>query len=104
MAGGRCNGAMMGLDILEFMVQVEKETGLHIADGDMADLTTARKVIHYLLEKSRDQPVADRRQRLSAHPWSADRMEELVCRLIRENFGVVNFSLDDRFREDMGVH
>src|SRR5262245_36886551 len=38
----------MGLDLLEFTIQVEKAFEIHIPDADMVDLATPRRVVDYV--------------------------------------------------------
>lgn len=48
----------MGLDLVEFFMEVETRFGIDVPDADAAELRTARALIDYLLPRLNARPVA----------------------------------------------
>jgi hypothetical protein len=80
----------MGLEVVEFIVSLEKALGLSIPDGDSAALRTPRELVRYLEPRL----AAGRGER-----WKPQDLEAVVIGLLIEACEHDRFTLDTEFRD-----
>jgi hypothetical protein len=76
----------MGLEAVEFVIDVEKAFGLSIPDRDFNELSTPRKLVGYLVG------------RLPGDLWTKAEIEQVVEGLLAKASGRADFALDADFR------
>jgi Phosphopantetheine attachment site len=80
----------MGLELVDFILTLEKEFGIDIPDRDAATFHTPRQAVDYLVAR------VDGR-------WSRAEIERIVVDTVIKEFGVMNVPLDADFVRDLGA-
>ena len=80
----------MGLELVDFILSLEKAFGIDIPDRDAAAFRTPRQTVDYLVAR------ADGR-------WTRAEIERIVCDTVMMEFGITNVPLDADFVRDLGA-
>ena len=86
----------MGLEVVEFVIDVEKALGLAIPDGDTKDLKTPREFVAYLCRRL---PEIDPGFGTDAARWTKSEIEQVVEGLLAKSVRRGDLTLDTEFRD-----
>jgi hypothetical protein len=89
------DGQNVGLEVVEFVIDVEKAFGLSIPDGDLQGLKTPRQFIEYL---ARRLPEVDPGFGTAASRWTRSEIEQVVDGLLAKSVRKGDITLDTEFR------
>jgi hypothetical protein len=85
----------MGLEVVEFVIALEKEMNVSIPDRDFGPLQTPRALVVYLLPRL---PLRDPPSGGVARRWKQEDVEQVVERLLAKHSRRRDFDLDTDFR------
>jgi len=101
----------MGLEFVEFIMSVEEAFGIEISDVVSETLTTPRSLIEYIYTAvpQREESAGRIAARIPAagkpntEGWSRQEITGVVRSLVSQHFEITEFSLDDRFGQEINV-
>jgi hypothetical protein len=88
---GRTNGAPMGLEVVEFILDLEEALGISIPDRDAESWGTGRGLVSYV---SRRMPEVDPGFGSASARWTPEEVEQFVEGLLAKTARRANVSLD----------
>ena len=86
----------MGLEAVEFVIDVEKAIGLSIPDHDMGALKTPRELVMYLCRRI---PEVDSDFGTPGARWTQEEIQQVVEGLLAKSVRRGDISLDTQFRD-----
>ncbi len=89
----------MGLETLEFVVDVENAFDLKISDADVATIRTPRDFVAYLAARLE---AVDSKAGAIVPRWTPTEIEQVVEGLLVRTLDRMDFTLDTEFRDLFG--
>jgi hypothetical protein len=86
----------VGLEVVEFVLDLEKALGFSINDRDVNGMTTPRELVTYLCTRL---PEVDPGFGTNSGRWTRAGIEQVVEGLLAKNSGRSDISLDTDFRD-----
>jgi hypothetical protein len=85
----------MGLEAVEFVLDLEKALGLSIPDGDTESWSTGRELVRYLCRR---MPEVDPRFGSASARWTVAEIEQVVEGLLAKVARGMDITLDADFK------
>jgi hypothetical protein len=95
-SGSETRADFMGLEVLEFIVDLEQALGIDIPDQDIATISTPRQLVTYLCDRVVMSSPAGAG---ATSGWTRTEIEDVVEGFIAKTSTTRRFTLDTPFKE-----